>query len=350
MLVQDFHGGSNCTDIGGATTDLSGYSMKDLQVGDILFLGDVSKSIYWTAIYYGDNTFLIDIFKVGATSTYELKTFEDDAAFQRFLQVNELDRNLWLAFFVFRPAQSYWDINAQTLVNSNEEKPQGEAGQETEPVYNDPLEKVTRSDVKLDADHLAKLKALTAEQFNGVDGVKSSTFSQYVYNAIGIDLSPWTQSKSFSSGYLKSSIFTYKTTTSFLVPEADIVEDDDFALYRMIVFPLHGGKYAIDLDGLDYTQYKLDEFEAGDILWMGNISKSEYWCCVYQGDNTFLCCSSQKDGTHTVMSRTFADDADLQQFLQKSEISSLSFLAFFVLRPSRAFTDINASTLEALPR
>lgn len=256
-------------------------------------------------------------------------------------------------FVGLRPSQVYENIN------------------ENLPVYTGPAAKLTEKDaawkytrkiskVSLNDELCGKLAALTPNDVSKVNGAMIGE----VYSRIGLDIvTDGTKDAAFidlmervfddlPSGSEAYAVYRHE----YHLPDEPTSGHE--ALYEMLLY--YDGRAFADVHG-DGTRNdpitSMEQLRVGDAILLGLRQERHYVCLVYQGDGRFLA------GIHSlvtgvfyygkeVSAMTFADDAAFLNYLYGTIESrnppvtdGYFWEGYVVLRPARAFDDINAVLL-----
>ena len=239
-------------------------------------------------------------------------------------------------FLVLRPSQAYTDIN--TAVPAYTGTPADLTDADISYVY-----KVAVSDVLLNETNASKIAALTPD-----DGWTSMnlSFATQVYKKTGLDIG--TDGLNGAT-YATVVLNCFDASSSWLKAyEYDRREEavvGKEALHSMVIY--YGGTCFNNPVKLT----TLSQLHVGDVLLMGYRDYSAYLCAIYQGGGKFLVVTQQKEkvtsGSQVVnyFTKTCNSDTDLTNWLNSAINESVSkyrkYEGYVILRPSRAYADIN---------
>ena len=328
MLVHGYFGGNCVASLGGVETPV----LSDLQIGDILLLGMRNNNtlgtdgVYTTAVYQGSGKFIYNhryyisydaegtpSFVGGSAGrVWDSMTLASDEEFAAYLAQPH-----WQAWMLLRPSQAYDDINAQGA------PPAEPAGA--------PLSDANKA--------IIAAVELTTEQQNG-SGTGNLNFAKALYEeALGV---VFTDSGNYTYSTLVAGKLFVTTNGEYTPVAAPVSDYEEF--YYMLLDGYYGGS-KMTTEGVAANAGKTTDLSVGDILVGGYLSPNvtnqlEYWVGVYQGDGKFIVCRMWKPVGASSNSREF-----FVKTYTASEYTSLldnsGWEAWFVLRPSRAFDDIN---------
>jgi len=240
-------------------------------------------------------------------------------------------------FLALRPSQAYENLN--TAIPAYTATAPDLTAEDASYVY-----QVAVSDVLLNDTNAAKITALTADEgwtsMNlgfatqvykkigldiGTDGIKGASYATVVLNCFNATSGSW----------LKPYNYTFR--------EEPVVGKEE--LHAMVM--LYGGTCFNNPVALT----SLSQLHVGDVILMGYRDYSAYLCAVYQGEGNFLVVTQQKEkvtsGSQVTnwFQKNIASDSALTSWLGEAINSSVSswrkYEGYVVLRPSRAFDDIN---------
>ena len=254
-------------------------------------------------------------------------------------------------FLALRPSQAYEDLNTEI-----------DAYTATAPDLTDAdmsyVYRVPASDVLLNDKNAGKLAALTATTVDGVttEGWTSMNlgFATQVYKKIGLDIyTDGTKGASYATVVLNCFNATsggWGKAYNYSFRAEPVVGRE--ALHTMVLY--YGGTCFNDPVALT----SLSQLHVGDVLLMGYRDYSAYLCAVYQGEGKFLVVTQQKEKVTsgkqvtTWFQNTVASDDELAAWLTSAINPSIStwrkYEGYVVLRPSRAYADINAMAIRDL--
>lgn len=343
MLVPGLYGGSALQTKGGLVpkTDGATWSLSMLHVGDILLMANRYDGTTYTwrpyqvAVYQGNGKFLVYYTSgaSGSTPVYSIYTISSDSELGTFITTDYRDENAsWAWYLVLRPSQAYYEINNTGLMPACPE---------------------TIGTSELNEKNVAKLQSMSASSLSKYYlGVALEVYSQIDPN---IDLSDAiTDNMSVSSA--TSKIGT-NVASGLRISDAMPTNGSE-RLYNMLVPGMYGGS-ALQVTGnatpkTDGATWSLDDLNPGDILLMANrynegtYSWKPYQTAVYQGNGSFLVfyTSGISGSTPSYTEKEINSDETFRSFVTKDENDgNASWAWYLVLRPARAYYDINNTSL-----
>lgn len=331
MLVPGYFGGSkmNTTqDNSGeviTTIDPADASISNLEIGDVLILGNQTTKDYWTGVYLGNGKMIMSQYKsvAGNLGTIELWDFtQDSGKYAALLQSTEKN---WEYFFLLRPSEGYADINTRLITPEID--------------Y-----------VALSAENQAKLTALATSYVTGTTA-QNAKFAGMIYKEIGLDIDTNGLGARSSSSLLQTMFNSQNNTVTMQAnPNNTVVR-------KMLVSGYFGGKQmaTVDTNGNPVerkTEFAVSDLEIGDVLVMGRYKvgtiSADYWTGVYLGEGKMLISQykSETGNLGTIELHDFSGNkAANYPALLTSE--TLNWDYFFLLRPYLGFENINNQTVSA---
>lgn len=327
MLVPGYYGG-DWIDASEVTAPLpvESYTLDMLKAGDIVLMSNRTNNAgpYLTGVYRGDGSMLMSYRSIGGTIKSFVRDVTDETLVQ-MLKENPEEGNAWTAYYILRPSLAYYDINDLSYT---------------------PLPPSAVGTSKLNAQHRDALAQLTGEGFAG--GIYGVGFGASVYAAIGVDISDVLTKDDTPNGIL-GKIAAYSSSggqrSYKIFGEAPAGFEK---LYAMLVPGYYGGTW-IDASNatpqVPAASYNLDMLEVGDIVIMGNANgptggAGPYLGGVYQGGGKML--MSYRVASNNI--RYYVEsltDASFAQMLQQNPDGGADWMTYYILRPSRAYYDIN---------
>ena len=322
MLVEKWYGGKRASGRKLKET----YKVSDFQPGDILSKYQIyknaageNKNYYWTGVYLGGGKFAVSILdqsltklEGGVDKIAFIADANADASILGDLGVN------WYLFTVLRPAMIYTDINTEAAMEAPKEI--------VDTVVYTPL----------NADFSAAIAALTPDDFDKQTNL--AQFGKAVYSAAGLGVSD-----ALTSTVLKVREVLFEKNADGLY--ALMATPTDEMQAKILVPGYWGGKAMAGAESGCKTVYTAADFQVGDILCKHKTIKvdgkntNNYWVGVCQGEGKFLVSVLDQSGgqilgegkTTEIFTATGADAF--------GDVNAWNM--FFVMRPARAYGDIN---------
>ena len=213
------------------------------------------------------------------------------------------------------------------------------------------------SDILLNDEAIARLQKLTAQGVLTEDRKPMNLgYAGLVYATIGLDIYTDGIEEYTYAGVVKA---CFEDDSNSADPLVDAYEhlytlaaaptEGGDALYKMLLY--YGGP--VYKDSVPLTS--LDQLYPGDVLLMGRRTVSAYLAAVYQGDGKFLTVTQMKEevtsGSQVVnwFDKQITSDEELVNWLAapiNEEVTEFyMYEGYIVLRPSRAYDDINSMVL-----
>ena len=213
------------------------------------------------------------------------------------------------------------------------------------------------SSILLNEEGIARLQKLTAQFVLGQDTQPVNLgYADRIYITIGLDIATNGIEDYTYAGVVKAcfeddsnSADSLVDTYEHLYTLAAAPTEGGDALYKMLMY--YGGPVYKNPNELT----SLDQLYPGDILMLGRRSVSAYLCAVYQGDGRFMVATQMKEevtsGSQVKewFDKTISSDEELVRWLAEPINEEVTehylYEGYVVLRPSRAFDDINSMIL-----
>ena len=344
MLVEGFYGGvwvySNDYNNEERIID---PRTKYLEAGDILVYMNLEGSVsggtemedrdvtsWRVLVYLGENTF------ASLESNGRMRKVTGD-----YFAMQGLTYDM---FLTLRPSQAYENLNTQIGAYTATAPDLTDADMSY--VYQVPV-----SDVLLSDTNAAKLAGLTADA--GWTSMNLG-FATQAYKRIGLDIyTDGTKGATYATVVLSCFNATsggWGKAYNYSFRAEPVVGRE--ALHTMVLY--YGGTCFNNPVALT----SLSQLHVGDVILMGYRDYSAYLCAVYQGEGKFLVATQQKEkvtsGKQVTawFQKTIASDSELAAWLTSAinpDVSSWrKYEGYVVLRPSRAYADINAMAIRDL--
>ena len=344
MLVEGFYGGvwvySNDYNNEERIID---PRTKYLEAGDILVYMNLEGSVsggtemedrdvtsWRVLVYLGENTF------ASLESNGRMRKVTGD-----YFAMQGLTYDM---FLVLRPSQAYADLN--TEIDAYTATAPDLTDADMSYVYQVPV-----SDVLLSDANAAKLAGLTADA--GWTSMNLG-FATQAYKRIGLDIyTDGTKGATYATVVLSCFNATsggWGKAYNYSFRAEPVVGRE--ALHTMVLY--YGGTCFNNPVALT----SLSQLHVGDVILMGYRDYSAYLCAVYQGEGKFLVATQQKEKVTsgkqvtTWFQKTITSDSELAAWLTSAINPDVStwrkYEGYVVLRPSRAYADINAMAIRDL--
>jgi len=213
------------------------------------------------------------------------------------------------------------------------------------------------SDILLNEEAIARLQKLTAKGVLTEERKPMNlAYAGLVYATIGLDIVTDGIEENTYAGVVKA---CFEDDSNNADPLVDVYEhlytlaaaptEGGDALYKMLLY--YGGP--IYKDSVPLTS--LDQLYPGDVLIMGRRTVSAYMGAVYQGNGKFMAVTQMKEdvtaGSQVVnwFDKEITSDEELVRWLAEPINEEVTehylYEGYIILRPSRAYDDINSMVL-----
>ena len=356
MLVKDYYGGVWVwSDMHNGSSRTIELRESYLETGDVLVYMNLTESDgnaeverevegWRVLVYLGDGRY------ASLTSKGRLEALEDTTGLSAAFSYD--------MFVCLRPSQVYENINNSLPNYDIANRPDADDVERFWTYVSNP------SNVFLNSNGVAKLAAIN---ISGTSWSKVNTpFVGEVYSKIGIDVvSNGTNDASFAS-IMKTCFEDAVGTTIYRVYGHDysLMSDPMDGVEKQRDMLLYYDGYCFD-DTNDRPINSMHELHPGDVVMLGSRKSSFYVIMVYKGNGEFLMnvqslklaginskiwCERAYSDNQFIKLLTNTTLADFAETLDTSNsfnhtaaaVSALQFENYLVLRPSRAFEDINS--------